>query len=97
MDEVKPDFSPKVLKLRKPLQLTKETAIDELELTPRARAFKGHSLVVRSDGAMELNHYDLAVLGLKLAGHTATATRLVDELDARDMKDLAELALSFLV
>lgn len=96
MSDEKP-FGSKTLKLRKPLQVTKETALDELVLEPKARAFKGHALIVNTDGSMKLDHYDLAILGLKLAGNFATAHVLVDQLDVRDMKELGELALGFLV
>lgn len=72
------------IKLRKPLQLTKETEIDELVLKPSGRAFRDFEIEMNEDGSFIFKPYSCAIVGLKMAGYTASAAKLVDQLHPKD-------------
>lgn len=88
--------SPVTIKLRQPIQFG-QTMIEELTLKPNARAFKDFSLPADAKGKVDYQPYQLALVGLKLAGHMAAAPALVDKLDPKDMVELSQAVFSFFV
>ena len=90
---------PVTVKLLTEVQLTKKTGepigepITELSLKPTAKAFRDFKLSMRPDGGFDFAPYDLATIGVKLAGHPVPV--VVDLLDPADMMELATVVLGF--
>lgn len=83
------------IKLRKPIEFGKQT-IDSLTLVPNGRAARDMAVTI-SNGSMVLEPWKHAVVGLKMAGHIASAEALADKLDPADMMDIAQATLGFFV
>jgi hypothetical protein len=84
---------PTEIKLSVPIEFGGDT-ISVLVLRPSARAFRGFSLPMTAEGGVLFQPYELAALGLKLAGQPA---QLLDKMDARDMAEVARAAMDFFV
>lgn len=92
--EPEPERKPgEPLKLRDPVQFGSEL-IEELVFKPSARAFKEFSLPMDQRGKIDYQPYALAQVGIKMAGHPAA---VVDKLSVRDMNEVAQAVLGFLV
>jgi hypothetical protein len=81
------------VKLREAVQLGSEK-VEELVLKPTARFFKDLEVTAGADG-LKYKPYDLAVIGVRLAGRPAAAA-LVDKMHPGDMQEVANVVLGFL-
>lgn len=86
-------LSASTVKLRVPVELGSEV-VEELVIRPTVRAFRGFSLTVTGDGGMVLDLYELARLGVMMAGHPAV---LLEKLDVADMREVAQAVAGFLM
>lgn len=80
------------LTLSQPIEFGKDNLISELDLKPTARAFKEFALPMKPDGGFLFQPYDLAVVGMKMAGHPAA---LADKLSVEDMNEIAQAVIGF--
>lgn len=87
--------APVTLTLRAPVQFGKDSEpISELVLKPSAKAFRDFALPMQGDGTILFQPYELAKVGLRLAGQPAP---VLDMLDPADMWELAQAVLGFTV
>ena len=85
---------PVIIKLSSPVQFGRDAEpITELTLKPTARAFKEFTLPMKDDGTVMFQPYELAKVGLKLAGHPAP---VLDLMDPADMMEVAAAVANFL-
>lgn len=84
------------IKLRKPIEFGKQT-IESLTLVPNGRAARDMSVQISDDGSMRLEPWKFSVVGLKMAGHIASAEALADKLDPADMLEISQAVLGFFV
>lgn len=81
------------IKLKSPIQFGKQSPlIEELVLKPTARAFKEFSLPMTSDGKIDYQPYQLAAVGVRMAGQP---NPVVDQLGVEDMIEVANAVLGF--
>jgi hypothetical protein len=83
---------PVVVSLREPVKLGAVT-VDSLTLKPSGRAFRNFSLPMTADGGILFQPYELAAVGVKMAGHPAI---LVDKLHPADLIEVAQAVMGFL-
>lgn len=86
------------VKLREPIEFGKDESgkarlIETLVLKPSSRAFKEYSMPMKQDGTMLYQPYELARVGLQMAGFPAS---LVDKIYAADMLEVAQEVLGFI-
>lgn len=86
-------FAPVVVKLCAPVQFGKDR-ITELVLKPNARAFKDLTLPMTQEGKVDYQPYPLAACGVRMAGHP---NAVLDKLHPRDLNEVAQAVLGFLV
>ncbi len=79
------------LKLKSPIEFGK-TTLEELVVVPTPRAYKGFSLSMTPEGKIDYQPYELATIGMRMAGQSSGA---VDKMSIADMNALAQLVLSF--
>ena len=86
--------APVTIKLSTPVQFGKDSEpIAELVLKPTARAFRELTLPIKDDGTVLFQPYELAKIGLKLAGQPAP---VLDLMDVADMMEVATAVMGFL-
>jgi hypothetical protein len=79
------------LKLHTPIQLGSEL-LEELSVKWTARAMKGFSLPLTADGGVLFQPYELARVGVQMAGQPSV---LLDKLAGPDIMALAQVVMSF--
>lgn len=84
--------------LRVPFEFGKEAdgkarLVEQLVLRPSSRAFREYSLPIREDGTTLYQPYDLAKVGMQMAGFPAA---IVDKLDMLDMMEVAQKVMGFI-
>lgn len=88
-------MDPVTIALRTPVQFGRDAEpIAELTIKPNARAFRDFSLPMREDGTILFQPYELAKVGIKLAGHP---TAVLDLMDPADMWEVAQAVMGFTV
>jgi hypothetical protein len=93
-EEPRDPWAPVKVQLTAPIDFG-EGPVSELELKPMMRAFKDASIIVGPEGT-KFDPYQLAIVGLKMAGHFVGATKFVDKLHPRDAVKLSEAVTGFL-
>lgn len=86
-------LEPVTIVLRCPAQFGKEE-IRELVLRPSSRALKEFALPMDPGGKIDYQPYACAIVGVRMAGHPAA---LVDKLDPRDLNEVGQTVLAFLI
>ena len=82
------------IRLSTPVQFGNDSEpISELVLKPTARAFRELTLPIKDDGTVLFQPYELAKIGLKLAGQPAP---VLDLMDVADMMEVATAVMGFL-
>lgn len=85
----------RTLRLHVPIQFGENAPpIEELTFALNARAFRDFALPMREDGTIMFQPYELAKVGLRMAGQPAP---VLDRLDPADMMEVAERVMGFLV
>jgi hypothetical protein len=85
--------APVIIKLTEPVEFG-STMIETLELKPTGRAMRGLTLPMEK-GKLDYQPWPLAVVGLKMAGHVATAETIADRLSPADLTEVANTVLGF--
>lgn len=94
-DEKGPQKS-KVFKFRDPFPQGKdEVLLEEVELKPSARAWRGHKMEMGEGGKIVFEPHALSCLGMKMAGKVGEV-EIVNRMSVRDMQALALMVFSFL-
>jgi len=86
-------LEPVTIKLRVPAQFGKDT-ISELTLKPSSRALKEFALPMDPSGKIDYQPYACAQVGVRMAGQPMA---LVDKLDPRDLNEVGQTVLGFLI
>lgn len=87
--------SSETIKLSVPVEFGKEQEpVTELVIKPTTRAFREFSLPMTKEGTIMYQPYELAKVGCQMAGHTPG---FVDRLNPKDMNNVAQVVLSFLI
>lgn len=83
-----------VIKMRVPVPMGQDAEpLTELELKPAAKHFREFSLPMRDDGTVIYQPYELAKVGLRMAGHPAS---VLDRMHPADMNAVAGAVMGFL-
>lgn len=86
--------TPITIVLSTPVQFGKDAEpICELVLKPTARSFREVTIPIKDDGTVLFQPYELAKVGVKLAGHPAA---VLDLMDVVDMMEVAVAVMGFL-
>lgn len=86
--------APTIIKLRVPVQFGRDAEpIAELELKPAAKHFREFTLPMKEDGTVMYQPYELAKVGLRMAGHPPA---VLDLMHPADMNTVAGVVMGFL-
>ena len=83
----------RTLTLRVPVEFGSET-ISELTFKLNAQAFRNFGLPMQADGTIIFQPYELAKVGIRMAGQPPA---LLDRLDPADLWEVAQRVLGFIV
>jgi hypothetical protein len=85
--------APVTVKLKEPVPFGTET-IDELELKRNAKSMRNFALPMKPDGTILFEPYELAKVGVHMAGRP---NAVLDMLDPSDVWALAQVVMDFFV
>jgi hypothetical protein len=91
-EEKKPGREPVTVTLNYPIQFGQEL-VEELTIRATAKAFRNFEVQGTQDGRMVFKPYELAILGLAMAGKPRA---MVDLMDPSDMQEVATIVLGFI-